>query len=447
MRLRSGAKAADAHPRPAPARPRPLDFPHYQVHGDIEAAQQYARDLNRLFLGLEKGVSPLDIEGLNITLLGEVPLDRMVPEGYLPPKAWFEDPSTTIQLSSAEEVITNPNSGKGRPGHKEFHTPAKELRYHNDVCFDSIPGRLGGKGPGPVKLSHTSKFYQNLLLMAESWDTSKDHYTMDEEGKEMYTGRRYGAGHEMPPHYREDTISAFVELCAWPFQCNIQLPRLSVNRNLQFQDRYFLIHGIMSTVCRNSTDRQKARRGILEGPLVGIQCRNATEFRTARDRVGEGKEEILHHLLEVGAAVLLAQKRAREGKKEDKPWNDKYWTNAKRRHLGELGGYRQDFETDVKARMEIQADEFGLDPMDGVKMEKKISKAKYRGKNAKDAKKTTYVGPHLAYWNTKPPESLWEPKVEYRMIGKEPGAGVDHVRPQFHPFRPPSENHLLSFCR
>ncbi|KAL8691412.1 MAG: hypothetical protein Q9224_004182, partial [Gallowayella concinna] len=415
------AKAADTGPRPAPARPTPLQFPQYQVHGDVSAAQWFARDFNRFFRELEKVVLPLHIEGLNITLLGEVPLDRLVPEEYLPPETWFEDPSAPTQSSSGKQSPAKSNAQKGRPGHKEFYVPARELRYQSDDCFDSIPGKFRGKGPGPVKLSHASKFYQNLLSMAEFWDTSKDDYTTGGDGKELYTGRRYGAGHEMPPHYREETVIAFVELCVWPFQCHIQMPKSSVKGNLRFHDRYFPIQGILSAVCRASADRSKARRGILEGPLVGIHCRNTTEFRHASDSVGEGSAEHYDFLFEVGAAMLLAQKRAREGKKEEQPWKEQYWNSAKRRHLGELPGGRQDFETNCRAKAEILAAKEGAEPMDGVLMGQ-LDRAIKKGQ----PKKTKYVGSRLAYWNTKPPESSWEPKLEYRMIGKEPGADADN---------------------
>ncbi|KAL8733464.1 MAG: hypothetical protein Q9166_002090 [cf. Caloplaca sp. 2 TL-2023] len=425
MYTRIGAKVPDDGPRPAPARLKPLEFPHYHVQGDLNAAHQRAQDLSRLFLGLEKTISAKHIEALNITPVGEVPLDRLIPGKYLPSKQWFEEPSLTAQSPIVKQHLSGSRPAVRRPGHKEFYSAARELRYQSDECFDSLPGRPRGKGPVPVKLFYTHKFYQNLLLMAESWDTSKDSYMTDENGKEMYTGRRYNAGHEMPPHYREDTVSAFVELCAWPFQCTLQKPWSSVNRLLQFQNRYFPIQSIMSAICLNPTDRQKARRGVLEGPLVGIHCRNTTVFRNAIDKEGEGREEIMDILFEVGAALLVAQKRAREGKGEEKPWKDKFWTDAKRRHLGELGGGRQDYDTNTRARKEIEAAKSGGEPMEGVEMDKE----KGNGSSGNEPKKRKYNGPKQVYWDTKPPESLWESKIEYRMIGKEPGTGVDNVIP------------------
>ncbi|KAL8647202.1 MAG: hypothetical protein Q9226_006534 [Calogaya cf. arnoldii] len=419
-----GAKAPDNSPRPAPTRQGPLDFPQYQVQSI--ATHQCAKNLGKLFLGAEKKVSPQQVEALNITLLGELPLERLIPETHLPPATWLQDPSLLAESSDEGQDEATSNQKAPEPEHEEFYHRAKELLHGNDECFDSLPGRPGARRPPPVKLTHAAKFYQNLLLMTESWDTSKDNYTTNEDGKEMYTGRRYGAGHEMPERYREDTVSAFVELCIWPFRCNLQSPRSSVNRKLQLGKQCIPIQPITTTVCRNPTDRQKARQGILKGPLFGIHCRNTTTFRTASDAVGEGKEETMSLLYEVGAALLIAQRRAREGKEEEKPWLDKFWARAEKRHLGEMGGGKQDSETNARARREIEAAKSGVEPMEGVEMDKKNNNNNESDGN-KEPKKRRIQGPRQAYLATIPPESQWERNMEYRSIGKKPGAGFDDI--------------------
>ncbi|KAL8711014.1 MAG: hypothetical protein Q9225_007187, partial [Loekoesia sp. 1 TL-2023] len=358
IKPRVGAKASDDKPRAAPARPKPLDFPRYQVQGDLNAVHQYAQDFSRLFVDLEKNVSPKIVEALNISVLGEVPLDRLVPSGYLPPKEWLQDPLTVTDTPATDQSVKKLSNGMPTPSHRDFYARAKELHYPTDEALNSISGpRNPGKGSStqpPLRLSHTHKFFQHLLLMAEYWDASKDNY-MTEGDKETYTGRRYGASHEMPPEYRDDTISAFLELSIWPFRCNIQSPRATVSRKVLFQNhRYLPIQGVTSAVCRNTTDRQKARRSILEGPLMGIHCRNTATFRKEdEEAIGRGKEEIMDLLFEVGGAVLVAQKRAREGKMEEPPWENKFWVKKGRRHLGEVGGGRQDRETDERARREM----------------------------------------------------------------------------------------------
>ncbi|KAL8832186.1 MAG: hypothetical protein Q9170_004984, partial [Blastenia crenularia] len=270
-----GAKASDDKPRAAPARPKPLDFPHYQVQGDLDAVHEYAQDFSHLFVDLEKNVSRKIIETLNIQPLGEVPLDRLIPGEYLPPQEWLQDPSTFTTTDEPAEKLSN---GTPKPTHKDFYARARELHRPTDEAFRSISNpRSSPRNPNaspPLRLSHTHKFYQHLLLMAEYWDTSKDNYippppstavTNDGGKKELYTGRRYGVPGEMAPSYREDTVSAFLELVLWPHRCTLQSPRSSVGRKLFFQNsRYLPIQGVTSTVCRVSSDRQQARKGIIE---------------------------------------------------------------------------------------------------------------------------------------------------------------------------------------
>lgn len=435
----TGAKAPEDHPRAAPARPKPLDFPHYQARGDSDVAHEYTQDFNRLFVSLEKNVSTEHLQAFELSPHGEIPLDRLIPDECLPPSEWLQDPSLATQASDAKTNPAKLSNGIPCPGRKEFYDRAKELLYDTDAAFGVISGK-GIKGTRPVRLAYSHKFYQHLLLMAEYWDTSKDHYTQEGD-KLMYTGRRYGASHEMPPQFREDTVCAFVEMCIWPFRCNIQNPQASVTRKLRFQDRYLPIQGVTSAVCRNTTDRQKAKRGIMEGPLMGIHCRNITTFRAEGQALGQGKEELLDLLFEVGAALLVAQKRAREGKEEVQPGKDRFWGNRSTRHLGEVGGGKQDKETNARARREI-ASEDG-DPMEGVEVEGggADEKSNETGGNEKTSetggngskKRKQRPGATQAYLDAKPPESMWEGKVEYRMIGKDVGAGADNVR--FPPFQ------------
>ncbi|KAL9025243.1 MAG: hypothetical protein Q9196_005899, partial [Gyalolechia fulgens] len=264
---------------------------------------------------------------------------------HLPPAEWFRDPSTVPNAPATDQGPKKLSNGVPVPSHRDFYARAKELLGSTDDAFDSISGtRNTAKSSTnpPLRLSHTHKFFQNLRLMAEYWDTSKDNYittnttapsskssdTNDENNTQpTYTGRRHGAPHEMHPVYRQDTIAAFLELAIWPHRCTLQSSSGALTRKLLFhQHRYLPIQHVSTAVCRSvTTDRQKARRGILEGPLMGVHCRNTTTFRKEGDQPGEGREELMDLLYEVGAAMLVAQKRAREGTAEEPVWKDKYW--------------------------------------------------------------------------------------------------------------------------
>ncbi|KAL8970255.1 MAG: hypothetical protein Q9183_001604, partial [Haloplaca sp. 2 TL-2023] len=485
--LQSDAKATDPNaPRAPPAKPRALVFPHYHPGDDSTTTPQGAQDLKRLFSCPERLVSAKHTEALNISISEYVPLDVLIPQGYLAPKAWLKEPS-------ADEAAFQPpgkiHNNAPRPSHKDFYHRARELLHNNDLAFASLSGRLGPRSlpcsskASAVRLTHTHKFYQNLLLLAEFWDTSKDNYIPasepsspptspdTKESKEMYTGRRYGAGHEMPPEYRDDTVAAFLELCIWPFRCTLQSPRIAVTRKLVLQEELVIpIGGISTTVCVNSPEREKARKGIVEGPLMGVHVRyypclprgkkGATD-KHKEDALGRGREDVLDLLHEVGDALLVAQKRKREGTQEKEFGKGAFWTKSERRHLGQLAGERQDKKTDEKARKEIEAaspkrkdgsspknvkESSGGEPMEGVVMgddkngkgreeDKKTNKAAPSdGNGATDqnngAKKRRPNRPAIdinTYLDAKPPGSMWEPKVEYRMIGKDASSGYDHI--------------------
>ena len=491
MLLRSDAKATDPNtPRAAPAKPRGLLFPHYHPRDDSTTAPREAQDLKRLFSCPERLVSAKHVEALNITISEDVPLDVLIPQGYLAPKEWLQEPSADNARFQYPGKIHN---NAPRPSHKDFYHRVRELLHNNDLAFASLSGRPGPKAlpcssrTDVVRLTHTHKFYQNLLLLAEFWDTSKDNYIPSsepssppappdtKESKETYTGRRYGAGHEMPPEYRDDAVAAFLELCIWPFRCTLQSPRIAVSRKLVLQQELVIpIGGISTTVCVNSAEREKARKGVVEGPIMGVHVRYYPCLRGKKwgldkhkeDVQVRGREDVLDLLHEVGDALLVAQKRKREGTKEKEIGKGAFWTRSERRHLGQLAGERQDKKTDERAKEEIEAarpkrkdeppaknvtEQSGGEPMEGVVMGDKNAKGivqdnkKEEGKTNKGAaldgngatdktngaKKRRPNRPAIdmaTYLDAKPPGSMWEPKVEYRMIGKDPSTGYDHVR-------------------
>ncbi len=159
---------------------------------------------------------------------------------------------------------------------------------------------------------------------------------------------------------------------------------------------------------------------------MGIHCRNTTTFRAETAQRGQGKEELMDLLFEVGAALLVAQKRVCEGKEEENPGKDKYWTDRSKRHLGELGGGQQDRDTDERARREIEA--FG-EPMEGLVVEGREGSSSSKETEKNGTRKRKQRPGAQAYLDAKAPESTWESKVEYKMIGKEASAGADRVPP------------------
>ncbi|KAL8688791.1 MAG: hypothetical protein Q9218_005381 [Villophora microphyllina] len=138
-----GARPQNDEPRAAPARLRPLDFPQYQVQNDTSTVNQHAQDPIQLFACSEKNISVKHVKALNITLLGEVPLDRLVPEGYLPPQSWLQDPSTTTSSPDTSRTPSDLSNGAPIPTHRDFYARVRELLHPNDSAFDSLSHHPG----------------------------------------------------------------------------------------------------------------------------------------------------------------------------------------------------------------------------------------------------------------------------------------------------------------
>ena len=401
--------------------------------------QRHARDITSLFTTIDKGITTQHVQALNVTHTGNMPLDRIIPEDYIPPKEWQNHFSAISSATTWYNQRGKLNNGATRPGHKEFCDRAKELAISNDDAFSSLQGGPAFGKASSTRVAQFRNFYLNLFKMAEYWDTSQDNYATVESidgSKEEYTGRRLGTGTDMPPEHRSNTVVRFVETIAWTFRCSIQPENIMTNKFIRC-DRYLPIVGLAGAVMRTPTEREKARKQILEGPLIPIQCRNTTTFRNKEDPIGEGQQEITDLLYEIGAVLLVAQKRAREGKEEDHRWKDQWWAEKKRRHLGDLGGGKQDRETNARARRESEAAARranGSEPMEGIEMgtESRVQQQQGLPSEIEGSKKRKLRPNVQAYLDSKPPEPMWEAKVDYQKIGKEPGAGADDVSVTIH---------------
>ena len=273
--------------------------------------------------------------------------------------------------------------------------------------------------------------------MAEHWDTSLDKYSdnKDTEGKsamdidelrsevteaepkmetdqgedlkKTYSGRRTGTGRDMPGKHREDTVFAFVETLTWAFRCRLEQPHSQ--QKLMLQGTMIpILHA--ASVHRVPKDVREARRGVAEGPMLGVFCREQTSFRSHDEAEGEGKQEILDLLRETGLMLMLAQKRAREGKEEELPGKGKWWANAPR-WGGGAGGELGDADEEIT----------------GGSTSSESSRKRFKKASRMDAWKSL-----------QPPSSIWERGVTYQQIGKDKSSEYDDVsgpkrRVQTHP--------------
>lgn len=428
-------------PREPPPPATPLQFPRCEPRGRSVPELDVSNDLAKLFSStLRTGPTAQHLQALNVSLANELSLDQVVPTDFIPPYSWSIN-SSTSELSASSQATpskaTSLSNGAPIPGEEEFFVRVKELLHENDDAFRAMRRLPPLPHRQPARIVHFRKFWEGLLLVAEHWDTSLDKYSdsrdserksaMDvdelrsvannaesrrEEDKgelkeKTYTGRRTSTGRDMPGKYREDTVFAFIETLTWAFRC--RLDQAHSQQRLELQGTMIpIIHA--ASVYRVPKDVRAARRGLAEGPMLGVFCREQTSFRGLDEAEGEGKQEILDLLRETGLMLMLAQRRAREGKKEDVPGKGQWWANAPR-WGGGAGGELGDANEETNG-----------DPTPSGPSRKRFKKASRMD----------------AWKSMQPPSSTWDRGVTYQQIGKDKNSEHDDVsepnaRAQNHP--------------
>ena len=410
-----------------------LDFPCCEPSKLSVPELGESNDLATLFSStLRTGPTPKHLQALNVNLANELSLEQVVPTDFIPHCSWSKDPATSEPSDSSPASSSKSNSlsnGAPAPGREEFFVRVKELLHDNEDAFRAIQRKPSLPDRQPARIVHFRKFWDGLLLVAEHWDTSLDKYSdskgtdgksaMDidelrsqaseaakaepkmetEEDKaqsKTYTGRRTGTGRDMPGKYREDTTFALVETLAWAFRCRLEQPHSQ--QRLQLQGTMIpILHA--ASVHRVPQEVRKARRGAAEGPMLGVFCREQTSFRGPDEAEGEGQQEILDLLRETGLMLMLAQKRAREGKEEEVPGKGKWWANAPRWGGGPGGEL-------VVANEESTGNSTSMES------------------SRKRFKKTSRMD---AWKDLQAPSSIWERGVTYQQIGKDKNSEHDDV--------------------
>ena len=219
-------------------------------------------------------------------------------------------------------------------------------------------------------------------------------------------------------------------------------------------------------------DRARNRAGILEGPVFAFQARHETGFAggDAAGRSDTGKLDRLDVLREVGALLVLAQERAREGKEEVVPGRGKWW--AEKARWGGGGGngeaigqpLQEDDEsvptevTDVlaaraKTKSASSGDGAGSSRLgfgDGSNNDEEgehggrsakrrnmhgggengngNGKSEEHGSGSRDKRRKAQLRKRMIAQSHEMPRPLWDRRVEYRQIGRDGMEEWDDVR-------------------
>lgn len=431
---------------------------------------------------------------LNVHVDNDVEVNDLFPKDQaqgLPPPPWEDDLAAQSTKPSGDTPRPLMSNEYPYPTKDRFDILKAELLLDNDDSFREVARLPVVQGRSRVRVTQTRKFWTAFERMSQYWDGTIDHYydrppspkpdaeasedkmqednpfddtiqsdpavdtaqpnsegsDMDVDGPEKepasngsagdeepqpstvrrYKGRRIGTGHEMPDEMRDETIRAFVEMVAWPFGCQVTVPTLPPR--LTVQNLLFPVRQSFQA-SRSPRDRQVARTGILEGPVLVAQCRPETSFRVHGDSPGDGIGEVCDLFREVGGMLLAAQERAREGTQEERPGEGKWWTTRAR-----FGGAQHDDILDDLVRGT------GM-PLPESMLKESSKPSTLESENSRKRHKFEYhCASSLARrpsamrkmsssekWKIlQPGTSLWDKRMRYMQIGKTKESPFDDV--------------------
>ncbi|KAL4925916.1 uncharacterized protein BDV17DRAFT_283651 [Aspergillus undulatus] len=371
--------------RDPPPSPTPLDFPIYRLPDVRETPSEASlRDFHSVLASIRRpqDITQQKFKDLNLKVETDVPLSDIVRHDgadTAAPLPWeMDSPNPSLGRPAPEDgslvFLDNENP---YPPRDKYEILEHELLFDNDDAFREVARLAPRADRERVRVTQTRKFWTALERMSQYWDDSLDEYyerpkspepgpsetKANDKGMQMdftqmdvdnvsttgsttatatvtqvakstepekvkkYKGRRIGAGSDMPEDIRDETIRALTEMAAWPFGCQVSLPllppRMSLDKLLFPVRQTFL-------ATRSPKDRQLARNGMLEGPIFVAQCRPETVFRAPEQTHGLGMGDTCDLVREVGAMLLTAQERAREGTIEVRPGEGQWWTTTPR---------------------------------------------------------------------------------------------------------------------
>ena len=457
------------HPPPA----TPLSFPNHNPPDLSSFHHDHSINLQQLFATSNRltTFTAFHVAALNLRLARDVPLDEFIPTGYLPPPE-RRPPPERHNNAGHDTKLTGPTSDSLRNGNIAYHERIEELLNDKEDVYAAIQRRTLKPREKPVRVAHFRNFFSQLLLVGEYWDTSldsspppsstssplanRDAMDIDELRSEAkafepnpkepsspsdlqsvptndnspqstppdptqpssdsyspphtYTGYRTSSGAAMPPSLRTSLAFGFLTPILWAFSTRLEPPRSQSMLALQKSRIPVEITGL---VYRPPPRRPQRGEPSLEGPLMALQCRHATNFESEN-------AQVVDLLKEVGAMLLVAQLRAREGKEEMLLTKDEWFVTKPR--FG--GGTGEAVGTPLDASDDSESGE----EKTGVRDGEEEPPAKRRGARAKAVKEGKIARRRKALEKSwAPPQKQWDLRVRYMGVGKEEDSGWDDV--------------------
>ena len=308
-----------------------------------------------------------------------------------------------------------PSSSKSTDSDREHQLSSK---YNNpDVAVSRSSGSEEPRSKSTSKTVSVPISQTTVPLSASSALTSKSAVASSGIAQDNYRGRRTSTGTMMPAQYRHNLLKEFLEPLLWAFGCRYDMPRLQPHLYVRTLKIPVDFSGL---VYYTPQERPSSMVGSLEGPLLGIQGRQGSTFGEQ-----DGQSDLVDLLREVGAMLLIAQERSREGMDEVVPNLDK-WFVTKRRWGGGTGeaigeplglacereGVSQQKQHDEKSKQS------GEPPMKKRSQEKRVRVEMTREVARKESLRKSTI----------PPSSRWDSRIKYMRVGKDTESECDNVR-------------------
>lgn len=416
-------------------------FPQNNI--DIQASEDWIRHPPNLFRDFSRLNKPTDVRAahlsaLNFTVRDDVELDDFVPNdpsgpAHLPPASWTQNLDTVSRRTSLPVVDTQNkhlilSNGSKAPDIETFVKYARELGCNTEDGLRAIAHRKPRKGHATPHINHYREFWQKLELISQYWDTELDTYydtdgsappspttpkglrkmslfmtdknsasnSKKGEAGRKYRGFRKSTGSKMPDQHRVDMVRTFLRVIVGSFHCQLAGPK----NTPQVEIKRLMIPVTQSNIVwRFPEDKNQVKRGVVEGPVMGIQCRADVKF------FGDAALSTLDLAREMAGILLLAQERAREGKTKQVPGQGKWYT-TRRRWGGGPGGEFGEAEGNTDSNHQFSPTTRRVN-VPGQLPRKMTEEEIWK--------------------ELKPNNGLWEPRTSYLAVGKDRNIPQDSV--------------------
>jgi hypothetical protein len=464
---------------------------------------------------LQEIVRPADLTPHHLNALGvfihpAARLTDLIPDPEcIPPFGHWEAVSLEEAHTINESARRPRNDGGLSPGAILFRDRRTELSVDNEAAFRAVRRLAPPAGKSQVRLGNSFEFFRNLESLAGFWDDTSQPVTarLAEDGKSKDADSdkaesdaqketadakrddnrpppddrqffRTASGSAMPAEYRHSILASFLKLVTYDFGCSIGAPRVEPRLNLNApsvpidehmsedagvpvktkrRKRYASSFGCgCAFIYHTPTVRLDAKNGIVEGPIAAVSARHTTNFPP---QSSEGdRDSLLDFSRELVAAVLTAQHRRRQGRKERRIGEGAWWTTKARWGGGPGGPIGR--EVDLISGQDVIGDKDEIpssspsgsrgDASPASKTVQAISNAmgdavsprtsatsgprSYASaaasppspsRNSKKGRKNLAI--YDSYRLVRPPSSTWDAKTRYMALGRPPGVGCDDV--------------------